>query len=310
MTTKQLGHTGVFLPEVGLGTAAYRGTAAALRAGFDAGAAFVDTAECYGTEAVVGQALRGCRERVFVTTKVSQCHFHRRDLVAACDRSLAALGTDYIDLYLLHGPALAPDIRETMGAMESLVDDGKVRFIGVSNFDAVDLREAQAAVRKHRIVANQMPYSLVERTVEDGLLDYCAATGVSVIAYSPLEHGMENLLRSDKHGALGFVARQYGKTPAQVALNWCLRHPHVHVIPKSDSAARMEEACGASGWRLSEEGSAWLSRNVRFHRQTAFEAWLRRIVRRTAKRRMAQCKYAILGLQSHRKLGYNTVRYN
>src|SRR4029077_2021671 len=140
------------------------------RAAIEYGACLIDTAEAYGTEEIVGQAISGRRDRVFLATKVLPRNFKRRDLVAAAERSLRRLGTDYIDLYQLHWPNLTVPIEETMRGMEELVDTAKVRFIGVSNFSVRDLINAQAALSKQRIAANQVRYNLVERTIEGGLL--------------------------------------------------------------------------------------------------------------------------------------------
>src|SRR5437588_7645675 len=132
MESKALGSSQLLLPEIGLGTWNYAGGPEPLRVGIDHGAHFIDTAEIYGTEEVVGRAVRGDRARVFLATKVAPRNFRRRNLIAAADASLRRLGTDFIDLYQLHWPNYTVPIEETIGAMESLVDAGKVRFVGVS----------------------------------------------------------------------------------------------------------------------------------------------------------------------------------
>ena len=141
--------------------------------GITLGACFIDTAESYGTEEVVGLAIQGIRKEIFLATKVSPRHFRHADVIAAADASLKRLNTDYVDLYQLHWPNYTVPIEETMGAMEQLVDSGKVRFIGVSNFFVRDLKRAQKAMRKHKIVSNQVRYNLIDRTVETDLLEYC-----------------------------------------------------------------------------------------------------------------------------------------
>jgi diketogulonate reductase-like aldo/keto reductase len=198
------------------------------------------------------------------------------------------LRTDRIDLYLVHAPDATTPIGETMGAMEELVDAGKVRFIGVSNFYLPDLIEAQKAMRKHRIAANQMPYSLAERSVDPGLLSYCQQSNISLIAYSPLARGLPFLMGKDPKGVLSQVARETGKTAAQVAVNWCLRHDHVFAIPKGNTVAHILELCGASGWRLSAEQVRRLSDNVRFHRRGRLENWVRRVLSRSAQEKVSQ----------------------
>src|SRR5207249_11502185 len=146
----------------------------------------IDTAESYGTEEIVGEAIKGNRDRVFVADKVSPAHFRRSALLLAAERSLRRLRTDYIDLYQLQRPNYTVPIQETMAAMEELVEQGKIRFIGTCNFSATELKEAQAALSKCKIVSNQVRYNLVERTVEVELLRYCQETHLTVIAYSPL----------------------------------------------------------------------------------------------------------------------------
>jgi diketogulonate reductase-like aldo/keto reductase len=289
MNLKPFGQTGISLPEIGLGSYNYKGDIAPLRKGFEAGAWFLDTAESYGTEPIVGEALRGIRDRVFLATKVSHDHLRRGDLLAAADRSLKALRTDRIDLYLIHAPDATTPIGESMEAMEELVDAGKVRFIGVSNFYLPDLKEAQKAMRKHRIAANQMPYSLAERSVDPELLSYCHQAGISLIAYSPLARGLPFLKEKDPKGILPQVARETGKTIAQVAINWCLRHDHVFAIPKGNTVPHVVELCGASGWRLSPEQVQLLSANVHFHRRGPLENFVRSVLSRSAQEKVSRC---------------------
>jgi diketogulonate reductase-like aldo/keto reductase len=148
MDSKKLGATSVRVPDIGLGTWKYAGGVAPLRAGMECGACLIDTAESYGTEEIVGQAIRGNREQVFVATKALPRNFQKAHLISAAERSLRRLGTDYIDLYQLHWPNYAIPIEETMSAMETLVDAGKVRHIGVSNFNVPELRRAQAAMSR------------------------------------------------------------------------------------------------------------------------------------------------------------------
>lgn len=253
MEQKQLGQTGVMLPEIGLGTWMYRGGTEPIRRAVELGATHIDTAESYGTEDAVGEAIEGIRDRVFVATKVSPSHFRHDDLARAAENSLRRLRTDHIDLYQLHWPSAEVPIAETMGAMGELVDAGKVRFIGVSNFSVEQIVEAQAVMSRHRIVSNQVRYSLADRGIEPRLIPYCQSAGITVIAYSPLARGLSMLRARDRSGALARVARETGKTEAQVALNWCVRRDGVVAIPKADSVAHVEENCGASGWRLSDE---------------------------------------------------------
>jgi len=240
----------------------------------------VDTAESYGSEPVVGQAVRGVRERVFVATKVSPDHFRAADLARAADASLTRLRLDHIDLYQLHQPNPAVPLAETMGAMEALVDAGKVRFIGVSNFSLAQLKAARRALCKHPLVANQVRYNLADRTIEAELLPYCRAQGILVIAYSPLGREWQRILDCDPEGALTEVAQATGKSPVQVALDWCLCQDGVVVIPKGNSVAHVRENCGASGWRLTPAQKRLLDEKLQFRRRSATEMALRSIVPR------------------------------
>ncbi len=227
-----------------------------LRRAIELGANLIDTAEVYGTEDVVGQALHGIRDRVFVATKVSGSNLRYDDVLRAADASLRRLQTGVIDLYQIHWPNSAIPIAETMRAMETLVDRGLVRRIGVSNFSLPELREARAALSKYPIVSNQVLYNLNRREIEDDLLPYCVEHRITIIAYTPLDDGrlavLPRVRMNRKTLVLGRIAKETGKTPAQVALNWCTSRPNVIAIPKSNRSARVVENCGASGWRLSE----------------------------------------------------------
>jgi diketogulonate reductase-like aldo/keto reductase len=257
MELKQLGNTGVIVPEIGLGVWKYRGGVEPLRRGIELGAFLIDTAEMYRTEDVVGQAVKGIRDRVFIATKVSGNHLRYDDVLRAAAASLRQLDTNYIDLYQVHWPNSSVPIKETMRAMETLVDRGQVKYIGVSNFSVKQMREAQAAMSECPIVSNQVLYNLNSRAIEQELLPYCQKHHVTIIAYTPLDDGRlatkSRFRRSQGMKVLEEVAAQVQKTLAQVALNWCTSRPNVIAIPKSDSVARTEENCRASGWRLSQE---------------------------------------------------------
>lgn len=282
MLLKELGQTGVFLPEIGLGTWNYHAGPEPLRQGLQAGALFIDTAESYGSEGVVAEALHGQRERVFLATKVSRAHLRRGDVLKAADQSLRRLRTDYLDLYQIHEPSDQIPVEETLAAMEELVDAGKVRFIGVSNFAVAELQRAQQGVRKHPIVSNQVRYNLADRTIEANLLAYCQANHITVIAYSPLGRELQRIRDGDPHGILDEVARAAGKTLPQVVLNWCLYHESVVAIPKGNSVEHVLENCGASGWRLTAEQFRRLDEGIRFRRRSRAELALRRFVPRGA----------------------------
>ena len=284
MICRILGNTNDRLPEVGLGTWNYTGGVEPLKRGIALGACLIDTAESYGTEEIVGEAVKGVRQCVFLATKVSPRHFRHRDLLLAADRSLQRLRTDYIDLYQLHWPNYVVPIEETMAAMERLVELGKIRFIGVSNFSVSELRKAQAALSKNRIVSNQVRYNLVERSIERRVLPYCQQNQITVIAFSPLATGFYNLKKRDPRSVLGDVGAQVHRTEAQLALNWCLRHDSLIVIPKAASVAHVAENCGASGWQLSAEQIKHLELNLGFRRRGGLELFLRRTARHVLQR--------------------------
>lgn len=283
MDYKVLDNTGVEIPEIALGTWQYRGGVEPLRAGIELGATFLDTAESYGTEEIVGEAIKECRHQVFLATKVSPRHFRRQDTIRAAEQSLKRLKTDYIDLYQLHWPNYSVPIAETMAAMAELVDMGKIRFIGVSNFSPAEVERAQSCLTKSRIVSNQVRYSLVDRTIESGLLQYCQAKQISILAFSPLGNGMDNLLAFDRQDILGRVAEETGQTRAQVALNWCTCRDPVIAIFKADRIEHVRENCGASGWRLSPDQLQALN-GVPFRRRGAMERFGRRLARRVLQR--------------------------
>ncbi len=278
MGLKELGSTQVLLPEIGLGTWNYHGGPEVLRRGLEEGALFIDTAESYGTESVVGEAVRELRDQVFIATKVSPQHFRYHDVIRSANASLHKLGIDCIDLYQLHEPSDAIAIEETMGAMAELVDSGKVRFIGVSNFSIQQLEKAQKALPKYPIVSNQVRYSVIDRTIEAGLLQYCQAHHITVIAYSPLGREFNRIRDCDPSGVINQIAATTAKTPAQVVLNWILSKPGIVAIPKSNSTNRIIENCGASGWRLSSGQLAILDSRIQYRRRNRFDQLVRQCV--------------------------------
>ena len=249
MQQKELGSTGVMLPEIGFGTWQYTGGVGPLRRGMELGAFLVDTAELYETEDQVGKAARGRRESMFIATKVSPEHFKRNDLLKAADDSLQRLETDYIDLYQLHWPNPSVPIEETMNAMEFLVDVGKVKFIGVSNFSVGQMDEAQNTMEKYKIVSNQVKFSLIDRSIESEILPYCQENNITVMAYTPLARDLKNF----RSKAMDKVRAMVAKSEAQVALNWCISKDNVVAIPKANSIEHVEDDCGASDWKLSTE---------------------------------------------------------
>ena len=257
MELKELSNTGVMVPEIGLGTWKYRGGSDPLRRGVELGANLIDTAEMYRNEDEIGRAIKGLRDQIFLATKVLGSHLRYDQVMQAAEESLRRLQVDYVDLYQIHYPNHSVLIAESMRAMEELVDAGKVKYIGVSNFSKADLQEAQAVMANHPIVSNQVLYNLNARRIEQDLIPYCQENQITVIAYTPLADGSlassPRLRATDKSRALDRVVQETGKTRAQIALNWCTSRPNVIAIPKSNGVARTEENCGASGWRLTPE---------------------------------------------------------
>ena len=255
MQTVALGRTKERIPAIGMGTWKMPNDSAdcidALRQGASLGMGLIDTAEMYANEEMVGRALRAIGEDVFVATKVSPHHFREKDVIKACDASLKRLGIDSIDLYQLHWPNHSVPIKETMRAMESLVKDGKVRHIGVSNFSIGEMIDAQASLKSEEIVSNQVEYSVFVRSIERDLLKFCQKERITVIAYSPLARGAISRQHNRAvQGALDELARHHGKTPVQVALNYLISHDRVAAIPKARNAQHIAENAEAVGWHL------------------------------------------------------------
>ncbi|RLG42237.1 MAG: aldo/keto reductase [Thermoproteota archaeon] len=258
MEWERLKGTGDRIPKLGIGTYRMEGdpqaATEAIRLAVDLGMGLIDTAEMYGwgrVERIVGEALRPFdREEYFLVTKVWSTNLRRRALLRAAQGSLERLGVEYIDLYLVHWPNPEVPIEETIRAMEELVAEGKVRNIGVSNFDLALLKRAVDATRKVEIAANQVRYSLIDRRIERDLLPFCQREGILIMAYTPLEKGR---LATNPPRALAEVARAVGRTPAQVALNWLISKPKVAAIPKAARVEHVRENSGALGWRLGQE---------------------------------------------------------
>jgi diketogulonate reductase-like aldo/keto reductase len=256
MDTKPLGKSGVDIPEIGYGTWNYQGNRATIHRALELGSFLLDTAESYRTEDKVGAAIKGNRDAYFVATKVSADHFRPKDLLNAAEGSLRLLGIDTIDLYQLHSPSATIPIEETMAAMDALVTAGKVRFVGVSNFSADELRDAEKALGAGRIVENQIKYSLFDHGFADEVIPYCAEHDITILAYSSLEQGrfeQELKSRPGLGDILDIVCSQVAKTAAQVLLNWVICTPNVVTIPQTNHVERVDENCGAAGWRLTSE---------------------------------------------------------
>jgi diketogulonate reductase-like aldo/keto reductase len=213
----------------------------------DLGISLIDTAEIYasgGSERVVGEAMQGRRDGVFLVSKVAPSNASRRGTVRACEGSLKRLGTEVIDLYLLHWIGGTP-VAETIEAFESLKASGKIRAWGVSNFDTDDMEAIPAGAE---CSANQVLYNPQSRGIEFSLIPYCQSHAVPVMAYTPLGQSGRVL----KNAVIAEIAKRHGATPAQVALAWGIRHPGVVTIPKTATPARVEENLGAADLTLTE----------------------------------------------------------
>jgi diketogulonate reductase-like aldo/keto reductase len=253
MATRPFGTTGLLVPALGQGTWNMerddrRAAIAALRAGLDAGATHVDTAELYGggrVEEIVAEAIAGRRDEVFLVSKVLPENASRRGTVVACERSLRRLRTDRLDGYLLHWAGEHP-LADTIAAFEELAAAGKIRCFGVSNFDEGELAEAVRIAGPTRIACNQVLYHLGERRIEHAVLPFCEAHGIAVVGYSPFGSGRFPGPRSGGGRVLAEIAAKLGATARRVALAFLVRRPSLFAIPKSSNAERAVENAGAA----------------------------------------------------------------
>jgi aryl-alcohol dehydrogenase-like predicted oxidoreductase len=273
----------------------------AMERAVELGINLVDTAEAYGdghSEKVMSGAIKNVgRDNVFIATKVGGWHLRPDDVRKACAASLKRLGVREIDLYQVHWPdpwSQVP-LRETMKALEALHRAGKIRHIGVSNFAVRDLREARSHLSRADLTSNQVRYNMLQREVEKEILPYCAREGIGVLAWSPIGKGLlsgkyhngkrpKDRVRSDEDlfkpanvrasaplvRELRRIGQTLGKTPAQVALAWLRRHPHVVPIPGGKRPAQAAENAGAAGWSLSSQELQGLDRILRRMRLDTF----------------------------------------
>jgi diketogulonate reductase-like aldo/keto reductase len=257
---RRFGPTGRDVAKVGQGTWRSDETSAALataalRRGLDLGMTHIDTAEMYGSgaaEALVGAAIAGRRDEVFLVSKVLPGNASRQGTIAACERSLTRLKTDRLDCYLLHWRGQHP-LEETIAAFASLIAAGKILSWGVSNFDVPDLEETAAIAGAGHPVCNQVLYHLKERAVEHAVLPWCAQHGTAVVAYTPFGQTPAIYDSHDKQGAvLNAVAAARGATARQVALAFLLRQPHTFVIPKAAGIGHASENAAAAALVLSD----------------------------------------------------------
>lgn len=227
----------------------------ALRAGIDAGATHLDTAELYGwgrVEELVGEAIAGRRHEVFLVSKVHPKNAAHGRVLRACEATLRRLGTDYLDCYLLHWHAGHP-LEDTFGALVELERAGKIRSFGVSNFDVADLEEAEAIVGPGRLACNQVLYNLEQRAIEHFVVPWCQAHGLVVVGYSPFAVGRFPGQRAAGRGTLEEIAARHGATARQVALRFLAREPGLFAIPKTSNPEHARENAAAGDLQLNPD---------------------------------------------------------
>jgi diketogulonate reductase-like aldo/keto reductase len=281
MEYREFGRTRVKVSAIGMGTyydvssimasrlfsyrQGERDKIAALKNGIELGVNLIDTAEMYDTEPLVAEAIQGFkRDTLFIATKVWSTHLRYNQVLKAAQRSLEKLRCGYIDLYQIHWPNPIVPIKETMSAMEKLVDEGKVKYIGVSNFSLSQMKEAEEALSKHELASNQVEYSLKVRKIEDDLLPYCDRNRIAILAYRPVAHGALANPSGKLKTIVDEISQKHdGKTPAQIALNWLVNKSKiVFPIPRASRPERIIENVGALGWNLDTEDLAKLDQQT------------------------------------------------
>ena len=268
METRSFGSTGRPVAVIGQGTWYLEAGSASravevLRRGFDLGMTHVDCAEMYGSgraEELVGEAIVGRRDEIFLVSKVLPSHASRRGVVVACDASLARLRTDRLDCYLLHWRGAVP-LAETFAGFEQLQRDGKILSWGVSNFDVADLEEMSAAAGGRMPACNQVLYHLEERAVEQRVIPWCEERSVAVVAYSPFGHkGGFPSRRTGRGRVLDEIAAAHGGSARAVALAFLVSRPPVFAIPKASDPDHVAENARAGDLRLSDAELARIDR--------------------------------------------------
>lgn len=265
MQRRAFGPTGREVAVIGMGTwnfeqAPRPAAIAALRRGLDLGMDHIDTAEMYGSgaaEEIIGEAIAGRRDEVFLVSKVLPHNASRAGTRTACERSLARLRTDRLDCYLLHWRGSHP-LAETIAAFEDLRREGKILSWGVSNFDAADLEEALKLAGSGRIACNQVLYHLLERSIEHRVIPWCEQHKVAVVAYSPFGHARFPGPQTAGGRVLAEIAREIGATPRQTALAFLVRRPSVFAIPKAADPQHAAENAAAGELELALEQIARL----------------------------------------------------
>ena len=250
--------TGEQVPVLGLGTFGMgadprrrKAEVEALRLGVDLGMTLIDTAEMYadgGAERIVAQAIKGVpRDSLFIVTKVLPSNASASGTIKACEQSLKRLETDHLDVFLVHWWSSQHPIADTMRAMQTLVTRGLTRFVGVSNFDVAQVKEAQAALGTTRLACNQVLYHLRDRAIENEVLPYCGKERLAVVGYTPLNRG--GFLRD----AVAEIAKRHGRTTRQVTLNFLTRRAPLFSIPKASQPDHVRENAAALDFKLTPD---------------------------------------------------------
>lgn len=237
---------------------------ASIQHGINLGMTLIDTAEVYGeghSEEIVGKAILGKRSEIFLCTKFSPENNYYSNVIHSCDNSLSRLKTNYIDLYQIHWPNPLVQLEETLRAMEDLIQEGKVRHIGVSNFSMKQIYEAKNSLKKTILFSNQVEYNLFDRYIEKSILPYCQQNNMAVIAYSPLNKGKLN----NNHEILNELSLKYQKSISQIILNWLIFHKNVIVIPKSANLKHVDENAKSADFIMEESDYKIISEKINPH---------------------------------------------
>ncbi len=257
MDRRSFGPTGASVVRIGLGTWQMegddrKGAIAALRAGLDAGMLHVDTAELYGSgrvEEIVKEAITGRRDNIYLVSKVMPNHATKKGTIAACEKSLARLGTDRLDCYLLHWPGSHP-LEDTIAGFEALREAGKIRAWGVSNFDEEELEQALSIAGPGKVACNQVLYHLAERAIEHAVVPFCEKHGIAIVGYTPFGRGRFPPGSAAGAKVLESIASKHGASVRRVVLAFLTRRPSFFAIPKSSQAAHALDNAGAGSLRL------------------------------------------------------------
>ncbi|CAN5456655.1 aldo/keto reductase [soil metagenome] len=259
MQSRTFGQTGELVPVIGQGTwkfptnkNEFEGAVKALRQGIELGMTHIDTAEMYKSEEVVGQAIKTLpREKLFIVSKVMPSNATFHGTIEACEQSLLNLGTDYLDCYLLHWRGSIP-LADTIRGLEKLIDDGKIRSMGVSNFDVYDIEEA-LGIANHPIACNQILYNIFTRGPERQLMPLCATKKIAIVAYTPF--GEKRIPEKGTEGGdiLQEIADKHGTTIRQILLSFTVHDPNVFTIPKAAKEQHVTENAGAGKVILTAE---------------------------------------------------------